>query len=146
MPPLVLMCWVLPLALQSLRKVRQLVAMLLPNLLHQRVVCVKNSNLQEEQSLLLKLKLQLPKKVQARLLRRQKGEAKGGVRTKGRQLSLLLPVNLPHPLSRIKEMVLQSLLAKSAGSLCHLVLSLVAPNAITTLKSDAPRADQKLDW
>lgn len=141
MPPLVLMCWVLPLALQSLRKVRQLVAMLLPNLLHQRVVCVKNSNLQEEQSLLLKLKLQLPQKVQARLLRRQKGEAKGGARTKGRQLSLLLPVNLPHPLSRIKEMVLQS-----AGSLCHLVLSLVAPNAITTLKSDAPRADQKLDW
>ena len=87
-----------------------------------------------------------PQKVQARLLRRQKGEAKGGARTKGRQLSLLLPINLPHPLSRIQEMVLQSLLAKSAGSLCHLVLSLVAPNAITTLKSDAPRADQKLDW
>ena len=152
----ILRCRVHLLALRCWRKVRHLAAKPLQlNLLNQSAACAKNRIQKKEQwqHLLLKLNLKLPKKVQAKLLRRQKGEAKGEARTKlkGQQLtlSLLLLVNLPRPLSRpFPQMVLQSLLAKSVvvRSLCHLVLSLVAPNAITTLKSDAPRADQKLDW
>lgn len=77
------MCWVLPLALQSLRKVRQLVAMLLPNLLHQRVVCVKKQQPPGGAVTAPEAEAAAPQKSSGKAAAKTKGRGKGRGKNKG---------------------------------------------------------------